>query len=91
MDIQFKTTSASSLTELFIDGEWKGTFMSQRKAQVFVEGLSKSDRVVDETTRPGLVSQKNDEVKKKRRGRPRKADNDRRKLPSVRSASSEAY
>jgi len=75
--VEFRTTSASSLTDVFINSEWRGTFTSPRKAQVFVSQLSNSDIISNETPRSGLVSQKNDEVIKKRRGRPRKADNDR--------------
>lgn len=88
MDVQFKTSTESSLTHVLIDGEWRGTFTSQRKAQFYVDSLTIGDKIVNETTHSGLVSQKNDEVKPKRRGRPRKADNDRSKLPSVRSSSS---
>lgn len=77
-NVEFRTTSASSLTDVFINGQWRGTFMSQRKAQFFVDSLSNRDIVVNETTHSGLVSQNNDEPSlKKRRGRPRKADNDR--------------
>ena len=79
-NIDFRTTSASSLIEVFIDGNWRGTFTSPRKAQFFVDGLTNHDIMSNETHRSGLVSQKNDEPLKKRRGRPRKADNDRSKL-----------
>ena len=74
--IEFVVSSESSLTNLFIDGEFHGTFMSKRKAQFYVDGLPKDANVINETTHSGLVSQKNDEAKQKRRGK-KKADNDR--------------
>jgi hypothetical protein len=76
-NVEFRTTSESSLTHVYINSEWRGTFTSLRKAQFFVDSLSNRDIVSSETAHSGLVSQKTDEVKHKRRGRPKKADNDR--------------
>ena len=85
---EFRTTSSSSLTDVFIDGEWRGTFTSPRKAQFFVDGLTKHDIITN--VRPPLVAnQKNDEPPIKRRGRPKKVgNNDSNKFPSVRTSGS---
>lgn len=72
--------------EVFIDGVSKGVFTTPKMAQKFIDNyvlLSKSSDIIKDVS--SGVSQKNDETPIiKRRGRPKKADNDRGKLPSIR-------
>jgi len=65
--------------EVFIDGVSKGVFTTPKMAQKFIDNyvlLSKSSDIIKDVS--SGVSQKNDEpIAVKRRGRPKKADNDR--------------
>lgn len=75
------TNNFNAEVELFVDGTSKGLFPTKKKAEQFLQKdvatISNSDTLVIETEQSGIVSQKNDEPPVKRRGRPRKADNDR--------------
>jgi hypothetical protein len=75
---------------LIIDGN-RINFTTPKLAKIYLEKYIPTSTVKIETTSsaatshmeivpPSGVSQKNDETPKKRRGRPKKADNDRRKL-----------
>jgi hypothetical protein len=73
---------------LVIDGK-RIDFVTPKLAKIYVQNYVVSDILKVETAYPaviesGIVSRKNDETPKKRRGRPKKADNDGRKLPSLR-------
>lgn len=80
--IEIKSASEENASvELFIDGKSMGIFPTAKRANIFV--ANSSNAIIVNTERSG-VSQKNDEpTLNKRRGRPKKADNDRRKFPSI--------
>jgi hypothetical protein len=66
---------------LIIDGN-RIDFVTPKLAKIYVQNYAVSDIVKVEAAVPaviasGVVSRKNDETPKKRRGRPKKADNDR--------------
>ena len=81
-----KLYEETSQVEVFIDGVSKGVFTTPKMAKIFVDNyvlISKSSDIIKHES--SGVSQKNDEpTVVKRRGRPKKADNDRGKLPSIR-------
>ena len=52
-------------------------FTTAKLAKIYIENYKASDNVIIDRIESGVVSQKTDEVKPKRRGRPKKADNDR--------------
>lgn len=69
---------------LIIDGIRKD-FVTPKLAKIYIETYIIDDKLKVEEVSPissisGIVSQKNDETPKKRRGRPKKADNDRRTI-----------
>lgn len=71
-------SSENASVELFIDGKSMGIFPTNKRAQIFLANLSNSNIV---NSASSGVSQKNDETNvPKRRGRPKKADNDGRKI-----------
>ena len=72
--------------ELFIDGKSFGIFPTTKRAQIFLQNnVYNSSSSANMSIDSSGVSQKNDEPTViKRRGRPKKADNDGRKLPSIR-------
>jgi hypothetical protein len=74
-----KLYEETSQVEVFIDGASKGVFPTPKMAQKFIDNyvlLSKSSDIIKDES--SGVSQKNDEpIAVKRRGRPKKADNDR--------------
>jgi hypothetical protein len=80
---EFRSASSeNSSIELFIDGKSKGVFPTLKMANKYLQNnvynLSSSSILKIESSG---VSQKNDETPVvKRRGRPKKADNDRAKL-----------
>ena len=61
---------------LVINGERKD-FATPKLAKIYVQNYQNHDTIDSVSIASGIVSQKNDEPAKKRRGRPRKADNDR--------------
>ena len=75
-----------SHVELFIDGVSQGIFSTPKMAQKYIDKkvyILPNNVIVDSES--SGVSQKNDEpTVVKRRGRTKKADNDRGKLPSIR-------
>jgi len=81
--IEIKSASTEDArVELFIDGKSMGIFPTKKRAEMFVANSSNAIIVNSECSG---VSQKNDEPTKiKRRGRQKKADNERGKLPSIR-------
>jgi hypothetical protein len=85
--IEIKSISKDDArVELFIDGESKGVFSTTKMAKKFIDNYVyiPTERVIVKDESSG-VSQKNDEpTLVKRRGRPKKADNERGKLPSIR-------
>ena len=84
---EFRSASSeNSSIELLIDGKSMGVFptlkMANKSLQNNVYNSSSSSILNIESSG---VSQKNDEpTLPKRRGRPKKADNDRRTIPSIR-------
>lgn len=65
---------------VIINGERKD-FVTPKLAKIFLESCLIGGSIKLDSTASGIVSQKNDETLIKRRGRPKKANNDRRKLP----------
>lgn len=61
---------------LSINGN-KKYFTTPKLAKIYLETCVPSNTVIVDSSASGIVSQKNDETLKKRRGRPKKADNDR--------------
>lgn len=64
--------------DLIIDGDFKGTFPTIKKAKQFIELIPKDSIIKVEAVSPLVANQKNDEVKHKRRGRPTKVGNNDR-------------
>lgn len=63
-----------------IDGQDK-SFTTPKLAKIYLQNYTKRDIIIsDDIPTSGLVGQKNDEAPKKRRGRPKKADNDRNQI-----------
>lgn len=62
---------------LVVDGKELPLFTTIKLAKIYLENYITCDNINIDRNKSGIVSQKNDEALKKRRGRPKKADNDR--------------
>lgn len=71
-----RNNSATWDVSVVIGGECK-SFITPKLAKIYLENYVVSDTIGVDSHTSGLVGQKNDEVILKRRGRPKKADNDR--------------
>jgi hypothetical protein len=76
------TIEMNGLSAIVTIDKMRKDFVTPKLAKIYLTNYKKHDTIYVEAPilASGIVSQKNDEPLIKRRGRPKKADNDRRKL-----------